>query len=134
MRSPRLLVPISLIILFIGCKKDTPAEQPLKDLLMSGGTWTISSFTQSYDTANYVGHSLVFQTDGKLQAQSSSLSRTGTWRAYGAAGDVVLLAIELEGEDFVHMESNWSIRTMTPTRLEFSAGYWLPSYMTLVKN
>jgi hypothetical protein len=134
MSSLRILVSVSLIIIFISCKKDTPVEQPLQDLLRSGGTWTISAFTQSFDTANYIGHSLIFQTDGKIEAQSSSLSRTGTWRAYGAAGDVVLLAIELEGDDFIHMESNWSIVTMTSTKLELSAGYWLPSYMTLVKN
>jgi len=138
MSSLRIFVSIVIIIIFFSCKKEVQVDQPLKDLLKSGGSWTISDFHDDLNTSiNYTGTTLVFHTDEKMQLQSDTVSGNGTWRT-SSVGDgvngVSFVSIDLEGDDFLYLESKWAVLTMTNTQIELSSGMWMHYYMTIVKN
>jgi hypothetical protein len=132
MKLPVLLFS-TLLIICTSCKKDTPIEQPLKDLLVSG-TWTISELVDIIDSTSYAGYTLVFNGDGTMLVNSDTSSANGTWRAYGVNDTEVRLALDPEGDDFLYLESHWTVNSQTSTQIDLQAGFFLVNHMVLVKQ
>jgi hypothetical protein len=136
MNKMKILVSIAIAITFLSCKKDSP-QQPLRDLIKSGGSWIVSDFTKSgLDTSSidFAGTSLTFETDGKVHVQGNAGSTSGTWETNNR-DDMVFLLIDLEGVDFDYLESQWTLDSMSATQLKLiGGGFYFYDYMTLVKN
>ena len=132
MRNSTVLLSMITLISFTSCKKDSPA-QPLNDILLSGGSWTISNYRVDFDPVDYAGYTLTFEKDGKMQMQSYTKTGTGTWRTYDL-DKALYLSIDVHDNDFVNLESSWMVLSMNSTRLELSAGFFVTYYLTLSKN
>ena len=132
MRNSIVLLTLITLMSFTSCKKDSPA-QPLNDLLLSGGSWTISSYRLDSDPLDYAGYTLTFENDGKMHMQSNSKTGTGTWRTYDV-DKALHLSIDVHDDDFINLEGSWMVLSMNSTRLELSAGFFVTYYMTLSKN
>ena len=132
MRNSIVLLSLITFISFTSCKKDSPA-QPLNDLLLSGGSWTISNYRVDLNPVENVGYTLTFEKDGKMQMQSNTNTGTGTWRTYDI-DKALYLSIDVQHDDFINVEASWKVLSMNSTRLELSAGFFVTYYMTLSKN
>ena len=133
MRNSIVLFSMIILIAFTSCKKDS-GTKPLNDILLSGGTWTISNYRVDINPVENVDDTLAFEKDGKIKLQSNIKTGTGTWRTYDN-GESIFLSIDVQNDDFIHLETSWEVLSMNSARLEFSsAGFFVTSYMTLSKN
>src|ERR671912_1075359 len=105
MKFHHIFTALALFSIVCSCKKETRAEKPYEDLLTSG-SWTISKFVFSIalDTVNYDGYSLIFTSDGKMQAtNNNSVSAGGAWKIYSSS-----VHIQMEGDDFNYLNAYWT--------------------------
>src|SRR5687767_7142492 len=119
MNNKLLAIIVTLVITF-SCKKDSP-QQPLRDLINSGGTWAVTDYYWNIgdfrDTSTrFAGTLLEFHTDGKIHVQGDNGETDGTWEAKSIDENVSLL-IDLDGEEFEFVEAFWAVDTLTPSRL-----------------
>ena len=133
MRNSIVLLLLLTSMAFTSCKKDS-GTKPLNDILLSGGSWTISNYRVDINPVENVDDTLAFEKDGKMNLQSDAKTGTGTWRTYDN-GESIFLSIDVQDDDFIHLETSWEVLSINSARLEFSsAGFFVTSYMTLSKN
>ena len=133
----RILIALSVYLLLLSCKKDTPVEQPFRDLLTSVSSWKISHFVTSPDSSiNYTGYVLEFRTDGTMVINSDTSSGIGTWRVYSYDRQSLLyLVMEMEGHEFMYLSGNhWNVISQTPTEIDLRSGRFDVVFLSLIKN
>ena len=72
---------ISILFSAVSCKKDDVATTIFNASQVTTGTWQVTSFHEDDQdhTADLIGYTFIFNTDGTLTAELSGIQTTGTW-------------------------------------------------------